>query len=341
MSDTSPPAKRQRRDLNPSIVTIEVDDDLQDPRSEICRSEIWMPYGNIILQAESTQFRVNRDILARHSPVFQDLFLLPQPPNEETLEGCPIVQLSDSAVDVQLLLTAFYNPYHHKDSQPFNLVACMLRLGRKYEMSSFKNDAVSRIHHDFPSRLSTWDRRSATGFFEKIQHTNGVLIDLLNLAYETGIYTSIPALAFRCLHVYSLERLFEGVKREDGSSAIIPDGTKVTLALALERIQLFQRTNLTWLKEDNVIPSTSCKSRTKCVKEQALMARIECQDRKVDLTYTLDPWRKFGPVGWTNRLCAACEEAAKVPYDAGRKKAWNLLPTFFGLPGWNELKDLD
>lgn len=71
------------------------------------------------------------------------------------------------------------------------------------------------------------------------------------------------------------------------------------------------------------------------------MARIECQDRKVDLTYMLDPWRKSGPVGWTNRLCAACEEAAKVPYDAGRKKAWALLPTFFGLPLWNELKDLD
>ena len=70
-----------------------------------------MPYGDIILQAESTQFRVNRDILAKHSSVFQDLFLIPQPPNEGTVEGCPIVQLSDSAIDLQLLLTAFYDPY--------------------------------------------------------------------------------------------------------------------------------------------------------------------------------------------------------------------------------------
>ncbi|KAJ7610274.1 hypothetical protein DFH06DRAFT_1246302 [Mycena polygramma] len=339
MSDTRPPAKRQRRDSNPSITTIDISSD--PPQNLPVRSEIWMPYGDIILQAENTLYRVNRDILARHSPVFQDVFLIPQPPNEETLEGCPIVQLSDSALDIQLLLAAFYNPYHNKTSQPFNLIACMLRLGRKYDIASFTNDAVSRIHHDFPARLLSWDRRSAAGFFEKIETAGGILIDLLNLAYEMGIYRSIPALAFRCLDVYSLEKLFEGVDRGDGTRAALPDGTKVTLALALERIQLFQKTNLHWLREDDVIPSAGCKSRTKCVKEQAAMARIECLDRKVDLTYMLDPWSKAGQGKWVNRLCGACEVAAKGPYDAGRKKAWNLLPTFFGLPVWSELKDLD
>ncbi|KAJ7134247.1 hypothetical protein C8R44DRAFT_848895 [Mycena epipterygia] len=334
LSQSPPPAKRQRKGSEPPIATAE---DLP------VRSEIWMPYGDIILQAESTVFRVNRDILAKHSSVFEDLFSIPQPPNEETLESCPIVQLSDSAIDVQLLLTALYDP------QSFNLVACMLRLGRKYEMTRFKTDAVSRIHHEFPTRLTAWDRRTATGLFEKIHPTTGVLVDLLNLAYENGIYTSIPTLAFRCLHVYSLvtprlrsaEKLFEGVERGDGSRAIIPEGTKLTLALALERIQLFQKNNITWLKEDETIPSAGCKSRTKCIKEQTIMARIECLDRKVDLTYTIHAWNKAGGGKWSNRLCGACEEAAKSPYDAGRRKAWELLPTFFGLPGWKDLKDMD
>ncbi|KAJ7037817.1 hypothetical protein C8F04DRAFT_1091632 [Mycena alexandri] len=301
-----------------------------------------MPYGDIIIQAESTQFRVNRDILARHSSVFQDMFLLPQPPNEETVDGCHIVHLSDSATDVHLLLAAFYDPYHHKVKRPVKLIACMLRLGNKYEVACFKEDAVSRIHHDLPTRLVNWDRRCATGHLDKIEPTGGVLVDLLNLAYETGIYTSIPALAFRCLHVYSLERLFDGIERADGSRATIPDSTKVVLALALERIQLFQRTNFAWLKEDDIIPCSSCKSRTKCAKEQALMVRIECLDRKVDLSYTLDTWSKAGQGKLVNHLCCACEEEeAKGMYDAERKKAWNLLPTFFGLPAWAELKDAD
>jgi hypothetical protein len=78
----------------------------------------------------------------------------------------------------------------------------MLRLGQKYDMARFRNDAVSRICHEFPARLSSWDRRKA--IFEKIKPTSGILIDLLNLAYESGIYTSIPALAFECLNTYSL-----------------------------------------------------------------------------------------------------------------------------------------
>ncbi|KAJ7164769.1 hypothetical protein C8R43DRAFT_988349 [Mycena crocata] len=269
------------------------------------------------------------------------MFSFPQPANEETLEGCPIVQLSDFASDVELLLSAFYDPYHHKPSQPFNLIASMLRLGRKYDIPSFRNDAISRIHHEFPTRLAVWDRQTGTGLFEKIQSTTGVLVDLLNLAYENGIYTSIPALAFRCLHTYSLERLFEGIDRGDGSRAIIPDGTKIILALALERIQVFQKSNIEWLKDDEIIPSSACKSRTKCIKEQALMVRIECLDKKVDLTYTAHTWSKAGAGKWTNRLCHSCEDAAKGPHDAGRKKAWNQLPTFFGLPGWNDLKDME
>ncbi|KAJ6480105.1 hypothetical protein DFH09DRAFT_1214657 [Mycena vulgaris] len=199
MSDV-PPAKRRRTELEetPSEPSIETLEDLPS------RSKLWMLHGDIILQAESMQFRVHRDILSKHSTVFQDMFSLPQPPNEATLEGCPIVHLLDSALDVELLLTAFYDPYHHKASQPFDVIACMLRLGRKYEMTRFKSDAISRIRHEFPTRLTAWDRRTATGLFEKINPTAAVLVELLNLAYDNGIYTSIPTLAFRCLHVYSL-----------------------------------------------------------------------------------------------------------------------------------------
>ncbi|KAJ7637507.1 hypothetical protein B0H17DRAFT_1023463 [Mycena rosella] len=329
-----PPAKRRRtEDLEPSIEV------LSEPSIETldalpARSKIWMPHGDIILQAESTQFRVHQDILAKHSSVFQDMFSLPQPPNEETLEGCPIVHLSDSAIDIELILTAFYDP-----SQDFKIVACMVRLGRKYEMAKFQSDSVSRIHHEFPTRLTTWDRRTATGLFEKINPASGVLVDLLNLAYENGIYTSIPTLAFRCLHVYSL--LFEGVERADGSRATLPDSTKLILALALERIQIFQKTNVEWLKEDDTVPNPGCKSRTKCIKEQTTMARIECLDRKVDLTYTIHAWSKAGEGKWSNRLCFSCEEAAKTEYDAGRRQAWDRLPGFFGLPAWKDLKDMD
>ena len=45
----------------------------------VTRSDIWLEDGNIVLQAENMQFKVHRGLLARVSPVFADVFSVPQP----------------------------------------------------------------------------------------------------------------------------------------------------------------------------------------------------------------------------------------------------------------------
>lgn len=74
------------------------------------RSDIWYEDGNVILQAEGTQFKVHKSILAQSSSVFKDMFSFPQPPSvgTELVEGCPIVHLSDSAKDVNYVLQALF-----------------------------------------------------------------------------------------------------------------------------------------------------------------------------------------------------------------------------------------
>lgn len=73
---------------------------------------IWFNDGNIVLQAEQMQFLVHRSVLALHSVVFKDMFSLPPPPipaNETKLEELhPTVQMHDSAVDVENMLSALY-----------------------------------------------------------------------------------------------------------------------------------------------------------------------------------------------------------------------------------------
>lgn len=77
--------------------------------TDLVRSEIWLEDGNVVLQAEGTQFKVYRGILSLNSPVFKDMFSLPQPTSgEELVEGCPVVHLSDSAADVTYVLQAFF-----------------------------------------------------------------------------------------------------------------------------------------------------------------------------------------------------------------------------------------
>lgn len=74
------------------------------------RSELWFNDGNIVLQVESTQFRVYRGILGNSSSIFDDMFNIPQPVEDQgsLIEGCSVVQLSDSAEDWEHVLKALY-----------------------------------------------------------------------------------------------------------------------------------------------------------------------------------------------------------------------------------------
>lgn len=73
-------------------------------------SDIWFEDGNVVIQAEGTYFKVYRGALAASSPIFQDMFRIPQPPSrgEITVEGCPVVYLSDTAADVTIVLQALF-----------------------------------------------------------------------------------------------------------------------------------------------------------------------------------------------------------------------------------------
>lgn len=75
--------------------------------SQLQRCEqLWFHDGSIILQAGSMLFRVHQTILALQSPFFAQLFEVPQPPQVETYEGCPLVVLYDTEEDARIFLLA-------------------------------------------------------------------------------------------------------------------------------------------------------------------------------------------------------------------------------------------
>lgn len=96
MSITSQPEAKRKRTDEPETAA-----------EPLVRSETWFHDGNIVLQADQTQFKVHKGILAANSTVFADMFSIPQPPSGVQLaEGCNVVHLSDSAVDVTYVLEA-------------------------------------------------------------------------------------------------------------------------------------------------------------------------------------------------------------------------------------------
>lgn len=76
---------------------------------QFCKSsKFWYADGNIVLQAGNTQFKVHRGVLSRQSSVFEDMFSIPQPADNQNGE-CPVVVLSDSVEDWEVLLTLLYD----------------------------------------------------------------------------------------------------------------------------------------------------------------------------------------------------------------------------------------
>lgn len=73
------------------------------------RGSVWYDDGSLVLQVQQTQFRVHRSLLCQHSEIFADMFQVSQPgPEDELVDGCPVVDLPDNAEDWQHVLTALF-----------------------------------------------------------------------------------------------------------------------------------------------------------------------------------------------------------------------------------------
>jgi hypothetical protein len=232
----------------------------------------------------------------------------------------------------------------------------MLRLGSKYDIPQARNDALSRLHFEYPADLEAWHISNPD--LTKIAAHQDFQPDLLNLLYECGVYLCIPTAGLHCLNAYTLvyislfliqlnrlilpliqDALFTGVQRDDGTSVTLSSANELTLAIALERILIFQKSALGWLNGNAVVPHKLCKSSTTCTREKMVinyMVTWETKER-LDLSLLLGEWDS----SWSNRLCNVCESAAREYTDASVQKGWELLPTFFGLPQWEDLKDVE
>ena len=62
----------------------------------------------VIRSSDSVNFKVHKPVLAMASPFFKDLLSLPQPPGSESLDGLPVVQLSEDSELLGTLLSMLY-----------------------------------------------------------------------------------------------------------------------------------------------------------------------------------------------------------------------------------------
>ncbi|KAJ7018326.1 armadillo-type protein [Mycena alexandri] len=186
------------------------------------RSSIWYQDGSVVLQAENTQFRVHWGVLGAQSLFFCDMQDLPQPPDQPTVDGCAIVEMQDTALDVGYLLKALYDSmFFLQKALPLPAVAALIRLGRKYKFRNFFNTAVERLTFENPTTLEEYDAQMDNNSYKstRILHYPGVIFDMLTLARENIILSVLPCVYYRALDSHSQLELFDGIPRGDDTVA--------------------------------------------------------------------------------------------------------------------------
>ncbi|KAJ6519047.1 hypothetical protein C8R45DRAFT_885299 [Mycena sanguinolenta] len=289
----------------------------------INRSELWFSDGSVVLQAQTTQFRVHLGVLPKHSSIFRDMQALPQPPDEPTFEGCPIVRLLDDPTDLEYVLNTLYDPaFLAQKTLPLEAVGAFIRLGRKYDFRALVDSAVARIAAVCPRTLEEYDALNSSNT-QHIEMYPGIEVDMLALVSENGIMSALPSACYRALQPWKyIGDLFDGTLREDGTQAYFSQIDLRRCTIGHEKLSRQQFETRTW-EVDNCASPTRCRNGRQGIRE------------------ALDQYLVYALVTGVKsaQLCAVCSQHVTESMTAGRKKIWEELPLMFDLPPWDQLKN--
>ncbi|KAF7311244.1 BTB domain-containing protein [Mycena kentingensis (nom. inval.)] len=334
-----------------------MDVDTQQPHHV---EQLWFEDGNVVLQAGNAQYRVYRGTLARRSPVFRDLFSVPQPQDAELVEGCPFVRLPDEEVEVTPFLqalfdTEFFLPF--PETTTFVTVYGCLRLAHKYEVLDLRRRALVHLSSRFRTTLDQessllhdrWNR--ATDFWKEAGHLpdqtswNDVVFNhpevvrcVIQLAREVDAPWVLPSAFYHLVSANVLDsRLFVAT-----SCAGI---TATALSAADQTLILHGCDSLSRATQSVIHAFNSpqedkwCRSSSDCSKNRL---NIIGENQDMFHTYQRDPLRV-----WTDRddwdryvgyVCGSCKSTISDAMDEARRAFWQALPAAFDLPAWEELE---
>ena len=89
----------------------------------------------VLRSSDHANFLVHKAILASSSPVFRDMFSLPQSQNRGTVDGLPVVDVSEDAELVRSLVTILY-PIPSEIPASYDRILALLAAAQKYDMAA-------------------------------------------------------------------------------------------------------------------------------------------------------------------------------------------------------------
>lgn len=205
----------------------------------------------------------------------------------------------------------------------------MQRLGKKYGFRSLHADAIRRLRKEFPTDLNDFQP-----YYTQIEVKDQSPIDAVNLMRETNFLASLPC-ALYCVCSgdirVALEDIIRGEHRR--GSAFLSQEDRDTCVIACTRLLRAQSDyTYAWL-DTRRVPSPMCSSPDLCELARVHI-RLEIWNTSAPLIVPINDW----DCAWDEELCKECIVVGKFAHEAGRRELWRRLPSFFGLPSWEELE---
>jgi len=142
-----------------------------------------IPDANIIIRSSDlVNFRVHKSVLAMTSPVFSELLSLPQPSDSESIDGLPVVQLSEDAELLNSLVSILY-PVWLVIPNSYEKVLYLLAACQKYEMVQVQSFIHAEVNRgSFPAPVGTEAFRayaiaSSKGLIPEMKRTARLTLD--------------------------------------------------------------------------------------------------------------------------------------------------------------------
>ena len=136
-----------------------------------------LPDANVILRSsDRVNFRVHKSVLATLSPFFEDLLSLPQPADNELVDGLPVVQLSEDAGLLRNLVSLIYRPQRPTKPSSYEKVFALLAACQKYDMVSIEQEIRDKVKlGKFPTPVkaqafSAYAIASSMGLSTEMEH---------------------------------------------------------------------------------------------------------------------------------------------------------------------------
>ena len=216
-----------------------------------------------------------------------------------------------------------------------------VRLGHKYQMKDFYDQAMAYLKDHFTTSFSQFSRLSkwVPEGFGPLSRAIGVV----NIARLTGEHSLLPTALWTCCQLN--ESLIKGFSYHDGERETL--GQEDLMICLRAKPRLVEATLSNFLRLAALLPSTSCKHADEsseledgpCQRmARNLIQQMRSKDASVRLTMA-NPMIRLSSLysrEEVDKLCTRCYNPLIREQEWAIKETWNSLPSMFGVdvPEW-------